>query len=138
MHIDLKKIIFDDSFISNDKIIKEECPIVDGEIFVKGACDIFAYALRSRFDNYILFKASNKDGPGVHYYCTKNCAFIDAHGVFDTLDELLSKVNSFNFKNFEIEKINDYIPDFSFEWTQTLLNFANEIITYYDYLYYVE
>ena len=137
MHVKLDKILFDISFIDSEEKNTEGFYLMNetGEIFKNGACDIFAYALKKRFKEYDICVAYKKGFPDSHYFCKKNDKYIDAEGIFDSKEEMFEKCKTFNLDNYDVDVINEYTPDFSEVYSKTLLNFANEIIHSFDYLY---
>ena len=139
MLIDLRQLKFDDSFIDEKEIDNIDCNIFgqDGTLFINGACDIFAYALKLKYNDYDIYEAISNSTKACHYYCVKNGKYIDVQGTFDSLDELLKNIPRFDLRDYKSKKIDDYMPDLTTECALTILNFAKEIIKSYDYIYYV-
>ena len=138
MHVDLFKIKFDSFFYDKEErdnnIDSDYLENETADIFMNGACDIFAYCLKNKNLQYEIYCARSSDNGECHYFCVKDDKYIDARGVYDSIEEGLKHLNSNKIK---WNKIDNYKPDFKYEWIKTLINFGNEIIKSNEPLYLV-
>ena len=143
MHLDLKKIKFLDEFFDKEEFCRnkendDNFYFFDAEIFMSGHCDIFAYSLKNKYKNYKIYTIS-KNG-FTHYFCTRKGKYIDARGIYDSIEIGLNSIKYFkNIKNPQkyIELLENYEIDENEIWKNTLLNFANEIINSNEPLHFV-
>ena len=126
MHLNLKEIPFEEKYYDKkEKMKNDDLDYLEYEtanIFMKGACDIFAYCLKNKYSNYDIYYAKCLDNGKCHYFCVSDNKYIDARGIYNSIDEGLKHLNSQKIKK---NIIDNYKVDFEYEWIKTLINFSD-------------
>lgn len=114
---------------------KKDC-CYNAEIFLHGICHVFAYALHQQF-GYDILELRSKSNLMVHWCCISNFdgkeIYIDVRGATTDYEELLMEFQPSMGKTPLKKKIKD-LTNYSDEWEEDQVKFANEIISkYYNY-----
>lgn len=98
----------------------------DAEIFLKGLCHVFAYALNQEF-KYDIYELYDENNRYVHTFCMSKCdgidLFIDVRGITSS-EKCFAK--TFNVSASNRKKINNIEKDKDFN--KYSIQFANDII----------
>ena len=115
-------------------------PYLDAQIFLRGSCDLFAFALNKEFGfkPYAFVPLDNKDGL-IHCFCVSSYlgrpAYVDVRGVTTDFEELIfpfEALRNFGFQLIpfdlkETEKLETDGAEIGFEFAQKIIE------TYHSY-----